>query len=270
MSLKEIVEPIYNQIANQNVIAENKQIRAIDNSLFSTNSGINTLGAGGNILRPKLTVDDNGDNTALDIVSSVTTDVRTSGTGARQVLVEGLFFDGTDSKRKYRKCVFKMNGTTIVNSGDGIVSGTNLFCVVNKITVETHGNSLTNNGIITAKATGTSVVMGVLQANYFSSKMLSYAPPTKHTLLIKELYLSSFSQTASSIQLFAQNLNTGSKDLITKVSLSSGMATDVSVPINLKLPPDNVAYVEITEHSGSSAIVGNNQTTVNLLCVESK
>ncbi len=270
MSLKEIVEPIYNQIMNQNVLAENKMIRALDETLFASNSGTNTLGAAGHIIKPKLTVDNNGDNSALDIVSTSPNDTRDTGTGARTVEVEGLFFDGSDSKRKYRKCVFKMNGTTTVNTGTGIESGTNLFCVVNSIVVKTHGTNLSNVGTITAKQTGSTLVMGVLQPTHFSSKMLSYAPPTKHTLLIKELYVSSFSQTGSSIKMFVQNLNTGSKDLIGKISLSSGVATDVNMPVNLKMPPDNVVYVEITEHSGSGSIVGNNQTTVNLLCIESK
>ena len=54
MSLKEIVEPIYNQIMNQNILAENKMIRALDETLFASNSGTNTLGAAGHIIKPKL------------------------------------------------------------------------------------------------------------------------------------------------------------------------------------------------------------------------
>ena len=268
MSLKELVEPIYTQIMGQSLKVENLMVRGIDDTLFATNSGTNIMGAAGNILKPKLTIDNNGDNTALDIVSTVTTDTRDTGTGARTVQVEGLFFEG--GKRKYRKCVYKMNGTTIVNGGDGIVSGTNLFCVVNKISVVTHGNSRSNNGTITAKQTGGALVMGILQPAHFSSKVVSYAAPTKHTVLIKDLYVSSFTQTGSSIQLYTQNLNTGSKNLISKISLSSGVATDVSHPINLKVEPDNVVYVEITELSGSAAIIGNNQTSVTLLMVETK
>ena len=149
MSLKEIVEPIYTQIDNKSARITNIVIKGIDDSAVA---GTKTLGAAGNLLAFKIG-DSAGANTALDIVSTNSTDTRDTGNGARNVRVSGFFYDSSDSNfRKARTCVFKMNGTTIVNTGSGILSGTNLFCAVTKIEVVTAGSTLCNAGTITAKA----------------------------------------------------------------------------------------------------------------------
>ena len=211
MSLKEIVEPIYTQIEDKSARVNNTLIRAIDDAAAA---GTFTLGASSNLLAFKIG-DSAGANTALDLVSTSALDVRTSGTGARQVKVEGLVADTSDSnKRKPQTCVFNMNGTTIVNTGSGVASGINLFCAVNKITVFSTGNTYSNAGDITAKQTGTSTVYGILQATHFSSKCLHYATRSSEELLIKSIHISSAMATACSVELFEQDLNTGYKEMI--------------------------------------------------------
>ena len=256
MSLKEIVEPIYTQIEDKASRVNNTILRAVDDTLVA---GTFTLGASGNLLSFKIS-DGAGANTALDVVSTTTTDVRTSGAGARQVKVEGLVADTSDgNKRKPQTCVFNMNGTTIVNTGSGVASGTNLFCVVNKITVFSTGTSYTNTGDITAKATGTSTVFGILQATHFSSKCLHYATRSSEELLVKSLHISSNMASACSIELFEQDLDTGHKELLGKVFV--GNTPDIQHPLHLKIGKGKVFYATITN---LDSVIGTNHISANV------
>ncbi len=256
MSLKEIVEPIYTQIEDKSARVNNTLIRAIDDAAAA---GTFTLGASSNLLAFKIG-DASGANTALDIVSTSALDVRTTGTGARQVKVEGLVADTSDSnKRKPQTCVFNMNGTTIVNTGSGIESGTNLFCAVNKITVFSTGNTYSNAGDITAKQTGTSTVYGILQATHFSSKCLHYATRSSEELLVKSIHISSAFATACSVELFEQDLDSGHKELLGKVFV--GTTPDIQHPLHLKIGKGKVFYATITN---LEAILGTNHISANV------
>lgn len=256
MSLKEIVEPIYTQIEDKSARVNNTLIRAIDDT---ASAGTFTLGASSNLLAFKIG-DASGANTALDIVSTSALDVRTTGTGARQVKVEGLFADTSDgNKRKPQTCVFNMNGTTIVNTGDGIASGTNLFCAVNKITVFSTGNTYSNAGDITAKQTGTGTVYGMLQATHFSSKCLHYATRSSEELLVKSIHISSAMATACSVELFEQDMDNGHKELLGKVYV--GQAPDIQHPLHLKIGKGKVFYATITN---LEPVLGTNHISANV------
>jgi len=257
MSLKEIVEPIYTQIQDNSARVNNNMIRAIDDAAAA---GTFTLGASSNLLAFKIG-DGAGANTALDIVSTSATDLRDTGNGARQVRVEGLVADTSDgNKRKPQACVFNMNGTTIVNTGSGIESGTNLFCAVNKITVVAAGSTLTNAGDITAKQTSTSTVYGILQANHFSSKCMFLATTHKEELLVKSLHISSNMATACSVELFEQDLDTGLKNLLTKV-FCGNTHNDMKHPLNIKIGKQKAFYATITN---LEAIIGTNHISANV------
>ena len=256
MSLKEIVEPIYTQIEDKSARVNNTLIRAIDDAAAA---GTFTLGASSNLLAFKIG-DSAGANTALDLVSTSALDVRTSGTGARQVKVEGLVADTSDcNKRKPQTCVFNMNGTTIVNTGSGVASGINLFCAVNKITVFSTGNTYSNAGDITAKQTGTSTVYGILQATHFSSKCLHYATRSSEELLIKSIHISSAMATACSVELFEQDLDSGEKELLGKVFV--GTTPDIQHPLNLKIGKGKIFYATITN---LEAVLGTNHISANV------
>tara|TARA_R110000751_G_scaffold160621_1_gene266262 strand:- start:661 stop:1449 length:789 start_codon:yes stop_codon:yes gene_type:complete len=260
MSLKEIVEPIYTQIFDRSARVENKVITAIDDVAAA---GTFTLGSNGNLLSFKIS-DGAGANTALDIVSTSTADVKSSGAGARQVVVDGLFYDAADgNKRKPRNCVYNMNGTTIVNTGDGIASGTNLFCAVNKITVYSSGGSYCNTGDITAKATGTSTVFGILQATHYSSKCLHYATHHNEQLLVKNIHISSSMATACSIELFEQDLESGLKNMITKIFVGSSHS-DILIPLNFKVGKQKVFYATIIN---LETVIGTNHIAANISAI---
>ena len=257
MSLKEIVEPIYTQIEDKSARVNNTIIRAVDDAAAV---GTFTLGASGKLIAFKIS-DGAGANTALDIVSTSTADVRDTGAGARQIRVEGLVADTSDgNKRKYQVCVFNMNGTTIVNTGSGISTGTNLFCAVNKITVYSSGAGYTNAGDITAKVTGTSTVFGILQSTHFTSKCLFLATNHKEELLVKALHISSHMATACSVELFEQDLNTGYKEMITKIFVGSSHS-DMNHPLNIKIGKQKAFYATITN---LESLIGSNHISANI------
>ena len=260
MSLKEIVEPIYTQIEDRSARVSNTVIRAIDDTAVA---GTFTLGSSGNLNVFKIS-DGSGANTALDVKSTSALDVRDTGTGARQVKVEGLVSDTSDSnKRKPQTCVFNMNGTTIVNTGSGIASGTNLFCAVNKITVFSSGNTFTNQGDISVKQTSTSTVYNILQAKHFSSKSMFYATAHNEQLLIKDIHISSSLATACSIELFEQDLESGHKEMIGKLFVGSNHS-DINHPLNYKIGKTKVFFAEITN---LEAIIGSNHIAANVSAI---
>jgi len=260
MSLKEIVEPIYTQIEDRSARVSNTVIRAIDDTAVA---GTFTLGSSGNLNVFKIS-DGSGANTALDVKSTSALDVRDTGTGARQVKVEGLVSDTSDSnKRKPQTCVFNMNGTTIVNTGSGIASGTNLFCAVNKITVFSSGNTFTNQGDISVKQTSTSTVYNILQAKHFSSKSMFYATAHNEQLLIKDIHISSSLATACSIELFEQDLESGHKEMIGKLFVGSNHS-DINHPLNYKIGKTKVFFAEITN---LEAIIGTNHIAANVSAI---
>ncbi len=260
MSLKEIVEPVYTQIFDRSARVNNTIVRAIDEQ---ATAGTFTLGSAGNLNSFKIG-DGAGANTALDLVSTSALDVRDTGTGARQVRVDGLFADTADSnKRKPQFCVFNMNGTTIVNTGSGIFSGTNLFCAVNKISVISSGNTYCNQGSITAKATGAATVFGILQPKHFSSKSLFYATSHTEQLLIKDLHISSSMATACSIELFEQDLDSGLKELIGKIFVGN-VHSDINHPLNFKVGKTKVFYATITN---LETVIGTNHISANISAI---
>jgi len=260
MSLKEIVEPIYTQIFDRSARVSNTVIRAIDDT---ATAGTFTLGSAGNLNSFKIS-DGAGANTAVDVKSTSALDVRDTGTGARQVKVEGLFADTSDSnKRKPQTCVFNMNGTTIVNTGSGIASGTNLFCAVNKITVFSSGNTYCNQGDISVKQTSTSTVYGILQAKHFSSKSMFYATAHDEQLLIKDIHISSSMATACSIELFEQDLESGLKEMIGKIFVGSAHS-DINHPLNYKVGKTKVFYATITN---LEAVIGTNHIAANISAI---
>ena len=156
-----------------------------------------------------------------------------------------------------------MNGTTIVNTGDGIASGTNLFCAVNKITVYSSGGSYCNTGDITAKATGTSTVFGILQATHYSSKCLHYATHHNEQLLVKNIHISSSMATACSVELFEQDLETGLKDMITKIFVG-GSHSDILIPLNFKVGKQKVFYATIVN---LETVIGTNHIAANISAI---
>ena len=260
MSLKEIVEPIYTQINNRSARITNVVIKGIDDAAVA---GTKTLGAGGNLLSFKIG-DSAGANTALDVVSSVATDTRDTGNGARTVRVSGFFYDSSDSNfRKARNCVFKMNGTTIVNTGSGIVSGTNLFCAVTKIEVVSAGSSNCNDGIITAKATGTSTVFNVLQATHYTSKSMLYVTGSKEQLLLKQIHISSAMATAATVEIFEQDIDNGLKILIDKLFVGNNHS-DITRPLNHKVGNQKALYATITN---LESVIGVNHISANISAV---
>ncbi len=260
MSLKEIVEPIYTQIDNRSARITNVVIKGIDDV---ATAGTNTLGAAGNLLAFKIG-DSAGANTALDIVSTSALDTRDTGNGVRTVRVSGLFYDASDSNfRKPRDCVFKMNGTTIVNTGSGVVSGTNLFCAVTKIEVVTAGSSLCNVGTITAKATGTSSVFNILQPGHYSSKSMFYVTGSKEQLLLKQIHISSSMATAATIEIFEQDIDNGLKILVDKLFVGNSHS-DITRPLNHKVGNQKALYATITN---LETVVGTNHISANFSAV---
>lgn len=260
MSLKQIAEPIYTQIDDKSSQMKNIVIKGIDDAAVA---GTKTLGAAGNLLSFKIG-DSAGANTALDIVSSVVTDTRDTGNGARTVRVTGFFYDASDSNfRKPRTCVFKMNGTTIVNTGSGILTGTNLFCAVTKIEVVTAGSSLCNDGTITAKATGTSTVFNVLQPTHYSSKSMLYVTGSKEQLLLKQIHISSSMATAATIEIYEQDIDNGLKILIDKLFVGNSHS-DITRPLNHKVGNQKALYANITN---LEAVIGTNHISANMSAV---
>lgn len=260
MSLKEIVEPVYTQIFDRSARVNNTVIRAIDDTITA---GTFTLGSSGNLNVFIIGGSGSGANTALDVVSTSAADVRNTGTGARKVTVEGLFTDIADSnKRKPRTCIFNMNGTTIVNTGAGI-TGTNSFCAVNKITVLDFGNTFTNQGVITVKKTGTATVFGILQLKHFSSKSMFYATAHDEQLLIKDIHISSSLATASSVELFEQDLQTGGKKLIGKLFVGNNHS-DINHPLNFKVGKTKAFYATITT---LESVISTNHISANVSAI---
>ena len=257
MSLKEIVEPIYTQIEDRSARVDNQIIRAIDDTIVN---GTFTLGGSGNLIAFKI----GGTNTALDIVSTSTADVRDTGNGARTIRVDGLFADTNDgNKRKPRFCIFNMNGTTVVNTGSGIASGTNLFCAVNKITVLSTGAAYCNAGDITAKATGASTVFGILQSTHFSSKVMFLATAHNQQLLIKDIHISSSLATAGSIEIFEQDLDTGLKEMLGKVFVGNSHS-DILHPLNYRVGKQKAFYITITN---LESVIGSNHIAANVSAI---
>ena len=261
MSLKEIVEPIYTQIEDRSARVDNQIIRAIDDTIVA---GTFTLGGSGNLIAFKIG-DGAGANTALDIVSTSTADVRNNGNGARTIRVDGLFADTNDgNKRKPRFCIFNMNGTTVVNTGSGIASGTNLFCAVNKITVLSTGAAYCNAGDITAKATGASTVFGILQSTHFSSKVMFLATAHNQQLLIKDIHISSSLATAGSIEIFEQDLDTGLKEMLGKVFVGNNHS-DILHPLNYRVGKQKAFYITITN---LESVIGSNHIAANVSAIK--
>ena len=130
MSLINSAESIYTQISNKNLAHKNFVIRGINDSIAT---GSLTEGGGNNLIKFKT----NQANQDIDVVSTSAND-SSAGTGARTLIITGIYIDSADSNRmKYKTTTWTLNGTTRVSSP---TTGTNGFVAVNNMEVITAGN----------------------------------------------------------------------------------------------------------------------------------
>jgi len=224
MSLLNIVEPIYTQIKDRATIVSNKNILGIDDAITA---GTHTLGGANQIMFLKL----GHTNDGIDVISTSAADTAASGggTGARTILVEGLYCDTADGN-KYKKRISKysMAGT----SNGSLLSGVNSFSIIYKISVSTVGSANVNVGSISCKIS--SSVLCVLKPSEGESKILTHAVAYGKELLVKSLHISSYCQTAASLRIEEQDLSTGRKKLITKLFLAVN-TSHIDYPLNHKV-----------------------------------
>ena len=249
MSLKIVQEPIYNQIDNTSSAFDNVVIRGVDELIAGSG---NVVGFNQN----SVYIEYNG-NVAVDVVSTNTADTNSSGIGCKKIRVNGLFSDGGDSnKLKPRFAEFNMNGTTIVNTAS---AGTNSFSVVNSVEMISNGTGNCNQGDITVKKTATSSLMGFIKATYSKSHAFIYAVACQSTLLIKDIHISAFAQTACNLKIYTQHLNNGTRFLETQILITDA-TNHINHPVNLKVLANHSIYCEVIP---LEAITGSNFITIN-------
>jgi len=248
MSLKIVQEPIYNQIKDVSSSFDNLVIRGVDELIAGSG---NVVGFNQN----SVYIQFNG-NVAVDVVSTSTDDTNL-GIGCQKVRVNGLFSDASDgNKLKPRQAEFNMNGTTIVNSAS---SGTNLFSVVNSVEMIDNGTGNCNQGNITVKKTTTSSLMGFIKATYSKSHAFIYAVPNSASLLVKDIHISAFAQTACNLKIYTQSLNSGLRKLETQLLITDN-TNHINHPVNLKVLENHSIYCEVVP---LEAITGSNFITIN-------
>tara|TARA_R110002012_G_scaffold11771_4_gene52683 strand:- start:228 stop:992 length:765 start_codon:yes stop_codon:yes gene_type:complete len=248
MSIKIEKEPIYNQIKDTSAAYENLTIRGLQESL-TTN--ITTVGF--TDTQPIIMFNS---TTALQVVSTSTDDAA-GGIGAQKIRVSGLYSDaGDNNKYKPRVAEFAMNGTTTVSSAS---SGTNLFSIINKVEMVDNGTGNCNQGDIKVFRTGTTNLMGFIKATYSHSHAFFFGVSDSKTLLIKDLHLSCFAQTACIIKIYTQNLITGARVLNTQI-LITDTTTHINHQLNLKINSNLVVFAHV---SNLETIIGSNFITMN-------
>tara|TARA_R110000822_G_scaffold74383_2_gene178680 strand:- start:764 stop:1522 length:759 start_codon:yes stop_codon:yes gene_type:complete len=232
MSLLNIVEPIYTQIKDLSSLVNNKTIVGIQDSITA---GTFTLGGANQLMFLKV----GNTNSAIDVISTSASDT-SNGVGARTILVEGLYCDSADgNKYKNRVSIFTLAGT----SNGSLTSGINSFAMVHKISVATTGSSNVNVGSISAKIS-TSVCC-VLNPSEGVSKILTHGVPYGKELLVKNLHISSYCQTAAILRIEEQDLSTGRKKLLTKLFLAVN-TSHIDYPLNHKVPAGSYITGNIT------------------------
>ena len=248
MSVKIEKEPIYNQIKDASSAFDNLTIRGINETLTNGSSvvGFNNTNA---------LIQYNG-LTAVQVVSTSALDTAT-GTGAQKIRITGLYSDAGDGNRyKTRVAEFAMNGTTNVSS---TTLGTNSFSIINKVEMIGNGSTNCNQGDISVKKTGTSSLMGFIKATYSHSHAFFLGVSTNQTLLLKDIHLSCFTQTACMIKIYTQNLIVGARKLETQILITDS-TSHINHQINLKVLANHVIYAEV---SNLEAINGSNFITMN-------
>ena len=231
MSLLELVNPVYTQIENKSVMYNNTTIKGIEDQItvgsFALGSVNRQIHYGFNT------------NVVLSVSSTSANDAEGAPQGAKAILVSGLFCDTSDNNRyKPREATFPLLGAVAQTTP---ISGTNSFAVINSIEVITVGTSQTNQGVINVIANGTTDLYGCIQIGHSKSNTLSFGTGYNQQHLLKEIHLSSSCHTASVLELYEQNLNTGLKTLISKIQLNSN-STHIEQQINHKIPKTG-AYV---------------------------
>ena len=248
MSLKIVQEPVYNQIKNSSSAFDNLTIVGMNETLTNGTSvvGFNNTNA---------LIQYNG-LTAVQVVSTSTDDTAT-GIGCQKIRVSGLYSDAGDgNKYKPRIAEFAMNGTTNVSS---TTLGTNSFSIINKVELIGNGSGNCNQGDISVKKTGTSSLMGFIKATYSKSHAFFLGVSTNKNLLIKDIHISAFTQTASMIKIYTQSLIIGARKLESQI-LITDTTSHINHQINLKVPSNHVVYADI---SNLEAINGSNFITMN-------
>jgi len=247
MSIKIEKEPIYNQIKNTSSNFDNLTIKGIDESIAGSG---NVVGFNLN----SVYIQYNG-VVALDVVSSNAADAA-AGIGARKIRVSGLYCDAGDSlKYKPRVAEFTMAGT----SNASLTSGTNSFSIINKVEMSSNGTANCNQGDISVKKTGTSSLMGFIKATHSQSQAFIRGVSHSQTLLIKDIHLSSFAQTATMIKIYTQSLNTGAKKLETQL-LINDKSNHIDHQLNLKVLPNHSVFADVVP---LETITGSNFITMN-------
>ncbi len=246
-SVNIIQEPIYNQIKNTNSGFTNKHLVGISDAITS---GLEVVGFNNTTQY----IEYNG-VVALDVVSSDAQD-DSSGTGAKTVQVSGLYSDSGDNNRyKQRVAIFTLDGT----SNASLASGTNSFSVINEVKVISHGTSNTNVGNISVKKTGTSSLMGFIQAEHGRSNAFMFAVSNRNTLLVKDIHVSAFCQTGCVLRLYRQNLISGHRTLESQL-LINDQTTHINHQVNLKINENEIFYSFLLP---LEAITGTNFLTMN-------
>ena len=230
MSALELVNPVYTQIENNSVMYANQTIKGIEDQIDGSSPTVaKCLGSVNRHIHYGFNT-----NVVLSVSSTIGDDSYPSvNIGAKTILVKGLFCDTSDNNRyKPREATFNLWGTTPINTAH---TGTNLFAVVNSIDVITVGDNNTNFGLIDVVADGTTDLYGCIQIGHSKSNVLSFGTGYNQQHLLKEIHLSSSCHTASVLELYEQNLNTGLKILISKIQLNSN-STHIEQQINHKIP----------------------------------
>tara|TARA_R110002167_G_scaffold84456_1_gene229653 strand:- start:226 stop:987 length:762 start_codon:yes stop_codon:yes gene_type:complete len=252
MSIKIEKEPIYNQIKNTSGSFENITIKGIDELIAGSG---NVVGFNQN----SVYIEYNG-VVGLQVASTSTADT-TSGTGAQSVRITGLYCDtGDNLKYKERTCLFNMAGT----SNATLASGTNSFSIINKVEMIGIGSGNCNAGDISVKKTGTSSLMGFIKATYSKSHAFIYGVNHAASLLIKDIHLSCFTQTACMLKIYSQNLNNGARKLETQILITEA-TNHINHQINLKVLSNHTIYADVIP---LETITGNNYITMNASCIE--
>lgn len=248
MSVKIVQEPIYNQIKDTSSAFDNNVIRGVDELIAGSG---NVVGFN----QSSVYIQFNG-VVAVDVVSTNTADT-SGGTGCQKVRVRGLFSDGGDNdKLKPRVAEFVLNGTTIVNTAS---SGTNSFSIINSVEMISNGTGNTNAGDITVKKTGTSSLMGFIKATYSKSHAFIYGVANSASLLIKDIHISAFAQTACNLKIYTQSLISGGRRLESQI-LITDKTSHISHQLNLKVLENHSIYCEVIP---LETITGSNFITIN-------
>ena len=254
MSLINSAESIYTQISNKNLAHKNFVIRGINDSIAT---GSLTAGGGNNLIKFKT----NQANQDIDVVSTSTND-SSAGTGARTLIITGIYIDSADSNRmKYKTTTWTLNGTTRVSSP---TTGTNGFVAVNNMEVITAGTHLVGNlGEIKAQFATSSNLLNLIHTGAGQSQTASYAVRKGKELLVKEINITTMLHTACVISIYVANLDDGTRVLIDKIPVNHDES--INHQLNLLVVEHHIIYGIITP---LETVIGTNHISINMSAIE--